>query len=251
MSRDFSVLRVIIDPPAAGAWNMAVDEALLLSTEHEGITLRFYQWQEPTLSLGYFQALAEREQHSPSLTCPVIRRASGGGAIVHDRELTYSLITPVNQRFANSAQELYRLAHQSLCDVLTDWNILAERFVPSTPALHQLQEPFLCFARHSPGDVLLAGYKICGSAQRRHLSRVLQHGSLLWQRSLAAPELPGVTDLQAKAPDLVGLRGAWTTRLAHLLRVVVEVATLSKAECQAASEFAEGKFQSPSWTKRR
>jgi lipoate-protein ligase A len=251
MSRDSSVLRVIIDPPAAGAWNMAVDEALLLSTEHEGLTLRFYSWQEPTLSLGYFQAMKERQQHPPSMTCPVVRRASGGGAIVHDRELTYSLIAPVDQRFGDSARALYGLVHQSLCDVLSDWNIPAERYSPSSPALDRPGEPFLCFVRRSPGDVLLAGYKICGSAQRRHLSRVLQHGSLLWQRSRAAPELPGVTDLRPEAPDLVGLQGAWLTRLAHLLRVVVAETTLSQAQHQAAEEIAQGKFQHPNWTLRR
>ena len=57
-----SAFRLLLDPPAAGAWNMAVDEALLEAAAAEGqCTLRFYQWAEPTLSLGYFQAYADRE----------------------------------------------------------------------------------------------------------------------------------------------------------------------------------------------
>src|SRR5690242_1143259 len=85
-------IRLILDPPAPGSWNMAVDEALLETAADAGIaTLRFYQWNEPTLSLGYFQAAAERNQHSMSSGCPLVRRASGGGAILHDRELTYSI----------------------------------------------------------------------------------------------------------------------------------------------------------------
>src|SRR5882724_9809402 len=88
-------LRLIIDPPAHGAWNMAVDEALLESAAVDGIaTLRLYQWSEPTLSLGYFQPAADRQTHPASRECPLVRRASGGGAILHDRELTYSLAIP-------------------------------------------------------------------------------------------------------------------------------------------------------------
>ena len=104
MSDPSRVLRVIVDPPADGAWNMAVDEALLLSDERTGLTIRFYQWEEPTLSLGYFQSLAEREQHPPSVDCPMVRRASGGGAILHDRELTYSMVAPLDQRDPRAAR---------------------------------------------------------------------------------------------------------------------------------------------------
>src|SRR5436190_15116613 len=88
-------LRLIIDPPLIGPMNMAIDEALLESAATDGVaTLRLYQWSEPTLSLGYFQAAEERERHQASTNCPLVRRASGGGAILHDRELTYSLALP-------------------------------------------------------------------------------------------------------------------------------------------------------------
>src|SRR5688500_9559950 len=99
-----SALRVITDPPASGAWNMAVDEALLESAATGSVaTLRFYEWHEPTLSLGYFQPAADREQHAASRACPLVRRASGGGAIVHDRELTYSLAWPLRDVRAKAA----------------------------------------------------------------------------------------------------------------------------------------------------
>ena len=74
---------------------MAVDETLLFDAAENGTaTLRFYSWDEPTLSLGYFQRYADREQHTASRTCAVVRRQTGGGAILHDRELTYSLALP-------------------------------------------------------------------------------------------------------------------------------------------------------------
>ena len=75
-------VRLIIDPPASGAWNMAADEAMLLSAERTGIsTVRLYSWERPTLSLGYFQATVLRDQHAASRDCPIVRRSSGGGAI--------------------------------------------------------------------------------------------------------------------------------------------------------------------------
>ena len=62
--------RLILDPPAEGAWNMAVDQALLETANSTGlITLRFYRWSEPTLSLGYFQRHLDRELHPPSKDC--------------------------------------------------------------------------------------------------------------------------------------------------------------------------------------
>ncbi len=83
--------RLIVDPPQAGAWNMAVDEALLESAVAGGLPVfRLYQWSEPTLSLGYFQAVADRQQHPASHGCPLVRRRSGGGAILHAHELTYA-----------------------------------------------------------------------------------------------------------------------------------------------------------------
>src|SRR4051794_30663710 len=107
-----NTLRLIVDPPLEGPMNMAIDEALLNSAATGGIaTLRLYQWNKPTLSLGYFQRAAEREMHPPSLACPLVRRASGGGAILHDRELTYSIAIPEASASAAASRRLYEGIH--------------------------------------------------------------------------------------------------------------------------------------------
>ena len=94
---------LLLDPPGDGAWNMAVDETLLEAAAAEGLcSLRFYQWAEPTLSLGYFQAYADRNQHEASRQSAVVRRASGGGAIMHDFDVTYSLAVPERHPLAAS-----------------------------------------------------------------------------------------------------------------------------------------------------
>ncbi|MEM8865820.1 MAG: lipoate--protein ligase family protein, partial [Planctomycetota bacterium] len=153
-------MRLIIDQPQSGVWNMAVDEALLDTAINQGIaTLRFYQWAEPTLSLGYFQNYAERESHTASLDCPCVRRHSGGGAIMHDRELTYSLALPVERLGPGGAEGLYRLAHASLISVLQTMLPaaagsrlrLCETAITRPPA----DEPFLCFLRRTDGDLLV------------------------------------------------------------------------------------------------
>ena len=91
-----SIGRLISLATAGAAENMAIDQSILDSVSRTGIpVLRFYQWAEPTLSLGYFQGLSARAAHVQSNSIGCVRRTTGGGAIVHDQELTYSITIPV------------------------------------------------------------------------------------------------------------------------------------------------------------
>src|SRR5262245_23045859 len=112
--------RLIIDLPQNGPWNMAVDDALLTDAVENGhATLRFYEWREPTLALGYFQHFADREQHAASRNAAVVRRQSGGGAILHDRELTYSLVLPPGHPLTHNAPRLYDAVHKAFINTLS------------------------------------------------------------------------------------------------------------------------------------
>ena len=74
--------RLIIDPPSTGSWNMAVDQAILETADETGlVTLRFYQWSHPTLSLGYFQKHADREQHASSLGKRDVEKPDAGRGV--------------------------------------------------------------------------------------------------------------------------------------------------------------------------
>ena len=109
---------------------MAVDQALLASANGTGqVTLRFYRWSPPTLSLGYFQAADQRREHQPSLSCDLVRRVTGGGAILHHRELTYSLCVPCENRLSNEHQVLYRLVHGAMIESLHEWGIDASLYL--------------------------------------------------------------------------------------------------------------------------
>jgi len=247
---------------------MAVDEALLASAATSGIaTLRFYAWSEPTLSLGYFQAADDRAQHPASCDCPLVRRSSGGGAILHDRELTYSVALPQRDIRSSASGELVTLFHQALAEALAAFGIAAELFdrnaARSQEALDpgsligRLQtcptnvEPFLCFQRRSCGDLLRGQEKIAGSAQRRRRGAVLQHGSVLLERSPYAPELPGIVEFAGQPLSASELTDVWLSSLIQRLAASTSTDKMTSAEQDLALVLEQDRFQSAAFTLRR
>ena len=246
------VARLILDGPRPGDWNMAADEALLHEAASGVTTLRFYQWSEPTLSLGYFQAHRDRQQHAASRNCPCVRRSSGGGAILHDRELTYSFATPVQTRWGSSASAVYDIFHETLMATLREWGVTAHLCSPPLPtAGPPLPEAFLCFQRRSAGDVLAGTGKICGSAQRRQRGALLQHGSVILQTSPFAPEIAGIAELCGVAIPAGLLADAWSGSLSSPLGVRWEKAARSAREDLAVEELKSRRFSSGQWLDRR
>ena len=184
---------ILDEPPHSGAWNMAVDAALLEEALSSGTTfIRLYRWAEATISLGYFQ---KPEEHSADLRfrhLPCVRRLSGGGAILHDHEQTYSCVLPPGHHLAEQPSVLYRLMHSVVIELLNDRGVeLSPRGYDS----RNRTEPFLCFLREASPDLVLHGHKVLGSAQRRRRGAVLQHGSLLLGSSASAHELLGLSEL--------------------------------------------------------
>jgi lipoate-protein ligase A len=266
--------RLIIDPPAAGAWNMAADEALLMNAcEHGSLTVRFYQWDEPTLSLGYFQRYADRLRHPPSRVCPVVRRQTGGGAIVHDRELTYSITLPAGHPLARQSRLLYATAHDAFIGAIEPaisganaaWAVMRREDF-SNPS--RREEPFLCFQRQAHGDVLLVASgsqandsrlqpasathgKILGSAQRRFRGAVLQHGSLLLETSPAAPELAGLRELTGVRLDLRQLALDVAGRICVAMGATLEETLFPAGLESLARQIANTRYSDTRWTRRR
>lgn len=204
-------VHLILDPPQSGIWNMAVDQALLEeSLSCDAIFLRLYRWSEATVSLGYFQDAAEQQRDPRLASLPTVRRLSGGGAILHHHELTYSCCVPPSHPFAQQPAQLYERIHAVFMEWLSEFGV---DVVPRGRESSGRDEPFLCFLREAAPDLVVSGHKIMGSAQRRRRGAVLQHGSLLLQASEHAPELFGVSEL---APQLSGSNVA-TSDLAERL----------------------------------
>ena len=200
-----------LDRDHDGPTNMAIDEALAqYAVSNQTVCVRVYRWSVPTLSLGYFQSFSERLERPTLADLVYTRRLSGGGAIVHEHELTYSLALPDTGNSKAAAGKLYCDIHQSLIQVLADLGLEARQYrnckntalnrtnAKSIKATAKTPPAFLCFARRSDADLIVAGHKVVGSAQRRVHHALLQHGSVLLKKSPAAQELLGVCDLMGQ-----------------------------------------------------
>jgi lipoate-protein ligase A len=145
---------------------------------------------------------------------------------------------------------LYRAVHVALIETLTNWGIHAALCSPPPRSL-QAKEPFLCFQRRAPGDVLLNEVKIAGSAQRRCREAVLQHGSVLLGRSVAAPELPGISDLTGRHIEPRELVEGWLGRLMEPWLGGRQNETLPDQERNRAAELVDTKYGATAWTQGR
>lgn len=241
--------RLLISGPGEADQNMAIDAAILqCASPGDGPTLRFYSWREPTLSLGYFQPISQRTLHPESQPLAVVRRATGGGAIVHDRELTYSLVAPSVSQVAGAAPDVYRAVHDAIAASLADFGIQAVRFAASALAAPQ-SEPFLCFQRRTSEDLIVNGYKVLGSAQRRTGQALLQHGSLLQAASPAAPQLPGLAELCGRTIGSGDLIAAVSAKLSSRWATRWFDGELTPAEQSAIAPLASG-FADEAWTRK-
>jgi lipoate-protein ligase A len=172
--------RLLITPPADGATNMAMDEAILhaLADGAGQPTLRFYQWQPACLSLGYNQPCAEVDTASCTrLGYTWVRRPTGGRAILHVDELTYSICAPESEpRVHGGITESYRRLSRGLLAGLH--SLGADVFQAQTEKVVNPQSGAACFDTPSNYEITVDGKKLIGSAQVRRRGQVLQHGAL-------------------------------------------------------------------------
>jgi lipoate-protein ligase A len=173
--------RLLLSPPATGAWNMAVDEAILqaIGQNRSLPTLRLYSWQPPCLSIGYAQPCADINQPKlRHLGWDWVRRPTGGRAILHTDELTYSVIAPISEpRLSGSILESYQRLSKALLEALISLSIPAAAN-PLTSPLPSQDAQAICFEVPSNYEIVVNCKKLIGSAQARRKEGVLQHGSL-------------------------------------------------------------------------
>ena len=171
--------RLLDTPPAPGAWNMALDEALAASVRGGGPpVLRFYRWSPPCLSLGRNQPARGRydEAELRRRGIEVVRRPTGGRAVLHDRELTYSVA--VADGALGSPRQAYAAVNRALVAGLRRLGVGAT-LQPNTGRRAAVPSLAPCFAEPAEGEVVAGGRKLVGSAQVRQRGVLLQHGSLL------------------------------------------------------------------------
>jgi lipoate-protein ligase A len=262
--------RLLIDPPMPGPANMARDEALLQGCRGDAAApiLRFYAWSPATISLGYFQEYGEYKQLAPPAgELGVVRRTTGGGAILHDLELTYSIVMPAGHTLVKGRpQHLYTLAHQAVISAIGHGVRLLGRDGSAcdsadASATHQeagiQRGPFFCFARRHGLDVVIAdcrgpaGFsKIAGSAQRRTAGAILQHGSIMLDSRYVQQPVATWSDLDRKAVDFAQAAERLAPEFEKQLGVVFESSSWQEQELNAA-DVIEERYAGAAWNVHR
>lgn len=201
--------RLLLTPPLDGVENMALDEALMMRARHSGEgVVRVYSWSAPTLSLGRNQRAAGvyTAQRAAARGVAVVRRATGGRALLHHREITYSVTAPAPAHESLAAS--YRAINAVLLDTLRTLG------VPATVAERGKRLPppgsAPCFELPATGELMVGGRKLVGSAQIREQEAMLQHGSILVDDDQAL-----VVELSAVPVGTVAAAATLREALAH------------------------------------
>lgn len=172
---------LMVDSPGDPSWNMAKDAWLLERTSHTGRTvLRLYQWQGPVLSLGRTQR-PERDLDPAACLAekvPLVRRLTGGRAVLHGADLTYSICAPAGRPpFQGGILQVYRQISRGLVSFLENLGQPVEVKAYTARQRSEMISP-ICFSTPSAYEILVSGKKLIGSAQRVVPGAFLQHGSI-------------------------------------------------------------------------
>lgn len=223
-----------------GPTNMARDEILLEQADrYASATIRWYRWSSATLSLGYFQQ--DEQTVHPEL--PRVRRLSGGGAIIHDDEWTYSITAPRGV-FAD-ARQLYSDVHSILIEQICNLGCSVKMRGIDRP---EIDDNFLCFDRGDRHDVVatagdMAGKKVIGSAQRRRGKAVLQHGSVHFAKIFKDEDSRTFDQLVSFEDFCTVSSHELIARSAHLS----SIPSWSTGELETAAQWATKKYDNLTW----
>jgi len=230
----FAALDVYHDiAPRSAAMNMAIDEALIESARVPSV--RFYRWQSPALSFGYFGRFADVADYADERD--LVRRWTGGGIVFHGEDLTYSIVIPANDPvFAESSTFIYEKIHCALVAALSGMGkcaIVAGGVDPGSVAVAMRTavsaSGYRCFANPVRADVMLNRRKVAGAAQRRTRAGLLQQGSI----------------------QGVALGNGLAERFAQALSANCSERRINQEIFNRARELAQCKYGTESWLRKR
>ncbi|MFZ5901694.1 MAG: lipoate--protein ligase family protein [Bacillota bacterium] len=254
------------------AVNMAVDEAILLA-HSQGLvppTLRFYGWKPPAVSIGYFQRLEEEVdlEACRRLGIDWVKRPTGGRAVLHDQEVTYSVVI-AQQLLPGSVVETYRILAAGLVEGLRMLGLPAALVGRDEQNAGERGLSAACFDAPSWYEIAVQGRKVVGSAQTRSNGVILQHGSvpivfdaeklvqalklLEGARSrvhrLLAEKAGGISDFLGYRPTFAEVAGCLTRGFAAARGIELVEGVLTPEEEKEAERLAREKYGSDWWNK--
>jgi lipoate-protein ligase A len=246
---DSPVWRLVGDGDLPGARNMARDVAILeaVSAGEAPPTLRLYGWRPPCLTLGRHQGVEAADlEFCAREGIEVVRRPTGGRALLHHLELTYAVVAPLGAGpLPRGLQEAYRTICGALVQAMRSLGVEAE--LTGGEVNLELPGPrttIPCFEAPAGGEVVVRGRKLIGSAMRAHKGTILQHGAIVldWDGRLQAGSMgladdsglrPHITTLRHELGRLPGRRevhDAVVAACSEILDVAVEPGTLTAGE---------------------
>jgi lipoate-protein ligase A len=239
------ILRLLDTGAGEPAHNMAVDEVLLAGAGRRP-TLRFYAWDPEAVSLGFFQPFERLGGR------PVVRRITGGGAILHRDELTFAVAAPVGfLGEGGGVKASFHAVHRAIAAGLAHVGVKVEGQVEVEVEVQGGVEPFLCFERKSETDLTFRGRKLVGSAQRRSGRAVLQHGSIPLGSQASDCETLTVSAAAGRPVSYDEVAGAVARGFREALDVDLEPGGLEPGEVEAARRLAVERYGADAWTARR
>ena len=258
-------IRLITHRPDNAFFNMAVDEAISEAVRQKVSppTLRLYRWDRPSLSLGYFQKISDIDTgYCKTRGYPVVRRQTGGRAILHHSELTYSFSASADlPPFNGSLHDTYTVISNVLIHALDVQGINAiAAFRKKREATHRNPA---CFKAVSYGEITVNGKKVIGSAQKRYKNGFLQQGSILLRfdskelgNVLGQKNQNNFSDIGALndyVPEISFHTLGRTLKEAFEKRLNVKMISdgLSKFEQDLAKELKGNKYSTPEWNFQR
>jgi len=258
--------RFIDSGPCAASYNMALDEALAVTVQKSDSppALRIYGWEKPSVSLGSFQKMSDVDlKYCVDHTIPVVRRPTGGRAIFHGDELTYSFSSRNEGLFSVGLLDSYRklsIAFKSALEMLG----LRVAMKTERESGRTLARSALCFASTSYGEISYEGKKLVGSAQKRWKEGLLQQGSIpyvideeetkrIFSIVPVRPAKEGMIGLKDLLPNLNHEEVKEAIRFAfeRTLGITFHRVSPSPSEERLARELEARKYLSPDWNHQR
>jgi lipoate-protein ligase A len=233
---------------ADGAWNMAADETLLQTAASGTASFRLYGWSQPSLSLGYFQSSSASLAYPKLGELAWVRRPSGGAALVHHLEVTYTLALPPGAPWQKSGESWLRRMHAVLADALACLGVAVKLCGDHE---EKKLDDVLCFLHHTPGDLLIGSAKVVGSAQRKQRGALMQHGSILLATSPWTAHLSGIRELAGVTLSAETLGAAVAEQLRKQTGWQLLVSDWTSREREHIDELAAGKYSQPAWNRKR
>lgn len=262
------------------SYNMALDEALLTWHSNGEIapTIRFYGWNPPTLSIGYFQKV-EKEINLEAVRnyqLGFVRRPTGGRGVLHDQELTYSVIvSEAHPKMPQSVTEAYRVISEGLLVGFKNLGLDAYFAIPKTEAEKEaLKNPrsAICFDAPSWYELVVEGRKVAGSAQTRQKGVILQHGSIILDidvkklfsvfkypnervrerlESNFKKKAVAINELRSKRVNMEEVKEAFKKGFEKGLQIELRPYQLTEQQEQFVNKLAKNRYENDSWNFRK